>query len=88
MNPLQASRYRERHGVSGVKSDQGDSHMLADIVRTDSHQLRPAAGDSPQAETVKVVARAHKTLIWDSTRQVQRLRQPAARVLPRGAGGV
>ena len=42
VNPLQASRYRERHGVSGAKSDQGDSHMLADMVRTDSHQLRPA----------------------------------------------
>src|SRR6185437_5109307 len=74
VNPLQASRYRERHGVSGAKSDQGDSHMLADMVRTDSHQLRPAAGDSPEAAGVKVVARTHKTLIWDRTRQVQRLR--------------
>src|SRR6266852_6029004 len=40
VNPLQASRYRERHGVSGAKSDSGDAHMLADMVRTDSHQLR------------------------------------------------
>ena len=46
VNPLQASRYRERHGVSGAKSDAGDAHMLADMVRTDSHQLRAAAGDS------------------------------------------
>ena len=37
VNPLQASRYRERHGVSGAKSDRGDAHMLADMVRTDSH---------------------------------------------------
>ena len=37
VNPLQASRYRERHGVSGAKSDAGDAHMLADMVRTDSH---------------------------------------------------
>ena len=41
VNPLQASRYRERHGVSGAKSDAGDAHMLADMVRTDS---RPAPG--------------------------------------------
>ena len=27
VNPLQASRYRERHGVSGAKSDTGDAHM-------------------------------------------------------------
>ena len=75
VNPLQASRYRERHGVSGAKSDKGDSHMLTDMVRTDSHQLRAVAGDSPEAAGVKVVARAHKTLIWERTRQVQRLRQ-------------
>ena len=49
VNPLQASRYRERHSVSGAKSDGGDAHMLADMVRTDSHQLRPAAGDTLQA---------------------------------------
>ena len=74
VNPLQASRYRERHGVSRAKSDAGDAHMLADMVRTDSHQLRPAAGDSPEAEAVKVLARAHKTLIWERTRATQRLR--------------
>jgi transposase len=74
INPLQTSRYRERHGVSGGKSDTGDAHALADMVRTDSHQLRPVAGDSPQAQAVKVVARAHKTLIWERTRHVQRLR--------------
>jgi transposase len=82
VNPLQASRYRERRGVSGAKSDQGDSHMLADMVRTDSHQLRPAAGDSPEAAGIKVVARTHKTLIWDRTRQVQRLRHQLREYFP------
>jgi transposase len=74
VNPLQASRYRERHGVSGAKSDGADAHMLADMVRTDSHQLRAVAGDSADAEGLKVLARTHKTLIWERTRQVQRLR--------------
>jgi transposase len=82
VNPLQASRYRERHGVSGAKSDAGDAHMLADMVRTDSHQLRPAAGDSPQAGAVKVVARTHKTLIWDRGRAVQRLRHQLREYFP------
>jgi transposase len=82
VNPLQASRYRQRYGVSGAKSDQGDSHMLADVVRTDSHQLRPAAGDSAQAEGIKVLARAHKTLIWERTRQVQRLRHQLREYFP------
>jgi transposase len=74
INPLQASRYRERHGVSGAKSDAGDAHVLADMVRTDSHQLRVAAGDSELAAAIKVVTRTHKTLIWERTRATQRLR--------------
>ena len=82
VNPLQASRYRERHGVSGAKSDTGDAHMLADMVRTDSHQLRPAAGDSPEAAAVKVVARTHKTLIWERIRAVQRLRHQLREYFP------
>jgi hypothetical protein len=82
VNPLQASRYRERHGVSGAKSDRGDAHMLADMVRTDSRQLRAVAGDSPEAAAVKVVARTHKTLIWERTRQVQRLRYQLREYFP------
>ncbi|WP_395110212.1 IS110 family transposase [Actinomadura sp. SCN-SB] len=74
VNPVQAARYRERLSVSGAKSDAADAHMLADMVRTDSHQLRPVAGDSAEAEAIKVVARAHKTLIWERTRHTQRLR--------------
>jgi len=75
INPLQVARYRERHGVSGAKSDPGDAHTLADMVRTDRHQLRPIAGDSPEADAVKVVTRAHKTLVWERTRHTLRLRQ-------------
>jgi transposase len=82
VNPLLASRYRQRHGVSGAKSDAGDAHMLADMVRTDSHQLRPAAGDSPEAEGIKVLARTHKTLIWERTRAVQRLRHQLREYFP------
>jgi len=82
VNPLQASRYRERHGVSGAKSDRGDSHMLADMVRTDSHQLRAVAGDSADAEGIKVLARTHKTLIWERTRHLQRLRHQLREYFP------
>lgn len=82
VNPLQAARYRERLGVSGAKSDAADAHMLADMVRTDSHQLRPMAGDSAEAEAVKVVTRMHKTLIWERTRAVQRLRHALREYFP------
>ena len=82
VNPLQASRYRERRGVSGAKSDGADAHMLADMVRTDWHQLRPAAGDSAEAGAIKALARMHKTLIWDRTRQLQRLRHQLREYFP------
>ena len=82
VNPLQAARYRERLVLSGAKSDAADAHMLADMVRTDSHQLRPIAGDSPQAEAVKVVTRMHKTLIWERTRATQRLRHALREYFP------
>lgn len=82
VNPLQAARYRQRLGVSGAKSDRADAHMLADMVRTDAHQLRPIAGDTAEAEAVKVVTRMHKTLIWERTRAGQRLRHALREYFP------
>ena len=82
VNPVQAARYRERYSTSGAKSDAGDAHALADMVRTDRHQLRPVAGDSDQADAVKIVARSHQTLVWDRTRQVQRLRAALVESFP------
>ena len=37
VNPRQVARYRDRHSSSGAKSDLGDAHTLADMVRTDRH---------------------------------------------------
>jgi transposase len=82
VNPLQAARFRQRHGVPGAKSDAGDAHALAGMVRTDSHQLRQAAGDSPEAGGIKVLARTHKTMIWERTREVQRLRHQLREYFP------
>ena len=82
VNPRQAARYRERHGTSGAKSDAGDAHALADMVRTDRHQLRAVAGDSEQVQAVKLVARAHQTLVWERQRQVLRLRSTLLEFFP------
>jgi len=82
INPRQVARYRERHGTSGAKSDAGDAHALADMVRTDHHQLRAVAGDSEQAQAVKVVTRAHQTLIWDRQRHMLRLRAALREFFP------
>ncbi len=74
LNPLQVARYRERHVTSGAKSDSGDAHVLAEVVRTDRAHHRPVAGDSEQAAVIKTLARAHQSMIWMRQRQSNQLR--------------
>ncbi|WP_406432177.1 IS110 family transposase [Streptomyces sp. NBC_00631] len=60
VNPRQAARFKERHASSGAKSDKGDAHAFADMVRVDRDQLRPVAGTSEQVQAVKAVACTHQ----------------------------
>jgi hypothetical protein len=82
VNPLAASRYRDRHATSGAKSDRGDAKILADLVRTDRHNHRQAAGDSDLAGAVKVLARAHQSAVWSRQRQVNALRSALREYYP------
>jgi transposase len=82
VNPLAAARYRDRHHVSGAKSDPSDAKLLADLVRTDRHNHRLIAGDSSQAEAIKVLARAHQNLIWARTRHTNGLRSALREYYP------
>lgn len=82
VNPKAASRYRERHHVAGGKSDPGDAKMLADLVRTDAHNHRQVAGDSPAVEGIKVLARAHQNMIWSRVRETNRLRNALREYYP------
>lgn len=82
INPMAAARYRDRHHVSGAKSDTGDAKTLADLVRTDRHNHRQIAGDSPGAEAIKVLARSHQSLIWARTRHTNMLRSALREYYP------
>ena len=82
INPLAASRYRDRHNVGGAKSDPGDAKMLADLVRTDRHNHRQIAGDSPEAEAIRIIARGHQNLIWSRNRQTNALRNALREYYP------
>lgn len=82
VNPLAASRYRERHAVAGAKSDPGDAKLLADLVRTDRHNHRPLAGDSELAEAIKVLARTHQALIRARQLHANRLRNQLREFYP------
>ena len=82
VNPLAVARYRDRHQVSGAKSDAGDAKVLADLVRTDRHNHRLIAGDSSTVEAIKVLARGHQNLIWARTRQTNALRSALREYYP------
>jgi transposase len=82
VNPLSVSRYRERHSTSGAKSDPGDAKVLAELARTDHHNHRPIAGDSEGVESLKVLTRAHQSLIWTRQRQLNQLRSTLREFYP------
>src|SRR6185312_10622121 len=82
VNPMAVAHYRDRHHVSGAKSDAGDAKLLADLVRTDRHNHRPIAGDSLQVDAIKVLARAHQSLIWARTRHTNALRSTLREYYP------
>jgi hypothetical protein len=82
VNPMSTSRYRDRHSSSGAKSDPGDAKVLADMVRTDRHNHREVAGDSEGVEAVKVLARAHQSMIWSRGRQSNALRSALREFYP------
>ena len=82
INPKATARYRERHSMSGAKSDPGDAHVLAEIVRLDRAHHRPVAGDTADGEAIKLVARSHQTMIWERTRHVLRLRSTLREYFP------
>ena len=88
VNPLAVARYRDRHQVSGAKSDAGDAKLLADLVRTDRHNHRPIAGDSAGRRGDQGPGPGTSESDLDPHPAHQRVALGAARVLPVGAGGV
>jgi transposase len=74
INPMAVTRYRDRHVVSGKKSDHHDAVVLANILRTDVSLHRPLPTDSDPAKAIAVLARAQQDAVWDRTRAHNRLR--------------
>ena len=74
VNPMAVARYRDRHSVSGRKSDHGDAVVLAHVLRTDRDMHRPLPADSELAQAIAVLARAQQDAVWDRTQAHNRLR--------------
>ena len=82
VNPMSTSRYRDRHSTSGAKSDAGDAQVLSDMVRTDRHNHRLVAGDTEGVEAIKILARAHQSMVWSRGRQTNMLRSTLREFYP------
>lgn len=82
INPMQVARYRERHSTSGAKSDRGDAHVLAELVRLDGAHHRQIAGDSDLAEAMTVLVRGHQNLVWTGQRHTNQLRSMLRQYYP------
>jgi len=82
VNPMAVARYRDRHTVSGGKSDHGDSVVLANILRTDIGFHRPLPAGSELAQAIAVLARAQQDAVWDRTTAHNKLRSHLREYFP------
>src|ERR1700751_1401343 len=82
VNPMAVARYRDRHSVSGGKSDKGDSFVLASVLRPDMHAHRPLPADSELAQAIAVLARAQQDAVWDRTAAHNKLRSHLREYFP------
>ncbi len=77
---------RSRYGSAGNKDDRADAYILADVLRTDGHRLRPLIPDSPATMALRASVRARKDLVHTRVGLVQQLEAHLARVFPGALG--
>jgi transposase len=75
---------RTRYSLAGNKSDRSDAYMLADVLRTDGHRLRPLEPDGEATRALRSVVRARKELVGHRVALVQQLEAHLERAFPGG----
>ena len=77
---------RTRYGSAGNKDDRTDAYVLADVLRTDGHRLRPLLPDTPATVALRASVRARKDLVHTRVGLVQQLSAHLALVFPGALG--
>jgi transposase len=77
---------RTRYGLSGNKDDHTDAYILADVLRTDGHRLRPLLPDTAATMALRTSVRARKDLVHARVRLVAQLRAHLELVFPGALG--
>jgi transposase len=84
--PRMLKALRQRYGATGAKSDPGDAYVLADVLRTDRHRLRPMRTDSPETTVLKALTRTRKDLVQARVGLVNQLRAQLELCFPGAIG--
>jgi transposase len=80
--PGQLKNLRSRYGSAGNKDDRYDAYILADVVRTDRHRLRPLVRDSAATTTLRTTVRARRDLVEHRITVANQLRAHLQIVFP------
>jgi transposase len=81
--PGQLKPLRSRYGAAGNKDDRFDAFVLADVLRTDRHRLRP---DTPATITLRAACRARKDLVGHRVALTNQLRAHLQLAFPGAVG--
>jgi transposase len=82
INPKQLDRFRDRHTVSGAKSDRGDAFVAADSLRTDRPLFRRVHLDDPLIIQLRELTRMDQDLAREGVQLAHRLREQLHRFFP------
>ena len=84
--PRMLKALRQRYSATGAKSDPGDAYVLADVLRTDGHRLKPLHADSPETTILRALTRTRKDLVEARVGLVNQLRAQLELCFPGAIG--
>ena len=84
--PAQLKNLRSRYGSAGNKDDRYDAYVLADVVRTDRHRLRPLVCDSAATIALRITVRTRRDLVAHRIAAANQLRAHLQIVFPGATG--
>jgi transposase len=84
--PSMLKAVRARHGAAGAKSDPGDAFVLADLLRTDHHRLRPLTPDQAATRGLRALTRCRRDLVQARVGLTNQLLAQLERCFPGAVG--
>jgi len=74
IHPNAVKAFRPRYSAAGGKHDLGDAYLLADLLRTDGHRLRPLAPASDAIKSLRALVRTRDDLVTQRVALTNQLR--------------